>query len=170
LLLFPKRSLPYGAAAASLLPLLVAQGAERLLGMPPCAFCLLERRPYWVALALAALAAVLPRSAARAALWGAAASLLVAAALSFVHVGVEQHWWPDPLAACSAPDFTGMTMAQRLAAMPARPAKPCEDPDFLIPGLPMSMAQMGVLYALAVCAGLAMSLARGREGRHELAG
>ena len=53
-----------------------------------------------------------------------------------------------------------MSMADRLAAMPSRPAKPCEDPDFLIPGLPVSMTQMGCLYALTIAAALAISLKR----------
>ena len=73
---------------------------------------------------------------------------------------MEQHWWPDPLPACRAPDFSGMTAAQRLAAMPARPAKPCEDPDFLIPGLPVSMTQMGFIYAAAVMSALVIALSR----------
>ena len=33
-------------------------------------------------------------------------------------------------------------------AMPARPAKPCDEPTFLIPGLPLSMAAMNLIYAL----------------------
>jgi disulfide bond formation protein DsbB len=81
-------------------------------------------------------------------------------------VGVQWHWWPDPLPECRAPDFTGMTMAQRLAAMPARPAKLCEDPDYLIPAIPISYPEMGVLYALAVSAGLAMWLNATKGRRH----
>ena len=147
-----------GCAAA----LSVAWGAERVLGLNPCAFCLLERRPYYLGLYLAALAMLLPARPGRATLWLLTAVLLAGAVLSFTHVGVEQHWWPDPLPECSAPDFSGMTMAQRLAAMPARPAKPCEDPDYLIPGVPISMTQMGFAYALALCTGLAILLTRER--------
>ena len=33
--------------------------------------------------------------------------------------------------------------------MPARPSKPCDEPTFLIPGLPLSMAAMNLLFALA---------------------
>jgi hypothetical protein len=46
--------------------------------------------------------------------------------------------------------------------MPLRPVKPCEFPDYLVPGLPVSMAQMAFLYALAVCAGLAIWMSRSR--------
>ena len=147
--------------------LAVAWGAEKLLRLNPCAFCLLERRPYYVGGGLSVLAFLLARRASRAVLWLLAGVVLLGAGLAFVHVGVEQHWWPDPLPQCSAPDFSGMTMAQRLAAMPSRPAKPCEDPDYLIPAIPVSMTQMGFVYALAVSAFLAIWLrhTRGRRDR-----
>ena len=144
--------------------LLFASGSETWLGLVPCALCLLERRPYQLGAAIALIALLLPKQTARAVCWLLVAVLACGAALSLVHVGVEQHWWPDPLPSCRAPDFSGMTMAQRLAAMPARPAKPCEDPDYLISGLPMSFSQMGLLYAVAVLTGVAMLLSR--ETRH----
>jgi len=145
---------------ACLAALLVARGSEIFLGLVPCAFCLLERRPYWLGMALAVLALALPRRQARTVLWLLVAVLAAAAGLSAVHAGVELHFWPDPLPECTVPKFTGMSMAQRFAAMPARPAKPCEDPDFLIPGVPVSMSQMAFLYALVVSAGLAIWLGR----------
>jgi disulfide bond formation protein DsbB len=145
---------------ACLAALLVAHGSERFLGLVPCAFCLLERKPYWVGMALALLALALPRRQARTVLWLLVVVVLVGACLSAVHAGVEQHFWPDPLPECTVPKFSGMSAAQRFAAMPARPAKPCEDPDYLIPGLPISMSQMALLYALVVSATLAIWLGR----------
>jgi disulfide bond formation protein DsbB len=47
--------------------------------------------------------------------------------------------------------------------MPSRPAKPCDDPTFLIPGLPVSMAAMNLLYALAFALMLAIALWRERK-------
>ncbi len=152
-------------ALACVLAIIVARGSEALLGLIPCAFCLLERWPYYIGACLGVLAALLPRAPGRAVLWLLVAVMLGGAGLSFVHVGVEQHWWPDPLPECTAPNLTGMSMAQRIAAMPARPAKNCEDPDFLIPGVPISMTQMGFLYALAISAGLAISLLVSRRPR-----
>ncbi len=158
------------AAAGTLacaIPLAVALGSERFMGLIPCAFCLLERKPYYAGVIVGVIALLLPRRAARALLWLLVALLAVAAVASAIHVGVQWHWWPDPLPECRAPDFAGMTMAQRLAAMPARPAKLCEDPDYLIPAIPISFPEMGVLYALAVSAGLAMWLGntKGRRFR-----
>ena len=161
----PWRGLAALGAAACAAALLVAHGSETFLGFVPCAFCLLERIPYEAGIAFGVAGVLAPPSIGRWLVWALVAVLLAAGTLSFVHAGVEQHWWPDPLPACTVPKFSGMTAAQRLMAMPARPAKPCEDPDYLIPGLPISMAQMGCAYALAVCAFLAMSAFRMRERR-----
>ena len=90
-------------------------------------------------------------------------AMLVDAALAVVHVGVEQHYWPSPLPECAAPRFTGGSIAERLAQMPARPAKPCEDATYLIPGLPISMAAMNLLYALAFAVVLGVLLWRDRS-------
>ena len=156
------RWLALATFAACILALGVAYGAETFLGLVPCAFCLLERWPYRICAGLALLAFVLPRRAGLVALWLVVPVLIGAVGLSFVHTGVEQHWWPDPLPECTTANLSGMTMAQRLAAMPARPAKPCEDPDFLISGVPISVTQMGLAYALAISAGLSISLIRNK--------
>jgi disulfide bond formation protein DsbB len=129
----------------------------------PCALCLLERWPYRVAIALALLALVAPQRWARALLVLVVLSMLVSTALAVVHVGVEQHYWPSPLPECAAPRFTGGSIAQRLAQMPARPAKPCEDATYLIPALPISMAAMNLLYALASAMLLGIVLWRDRS-------
>jgi disulfide bond formation protein DsbB len=148
--------------AACLVALAVAHGSERVLGLVPCAFCLLERKPYYVGVVFALFALSLPRRMSRVVLWALLGVFMVGAVLSGVHAGVEQHFWPDPLPECTVPDFSGMTMAQRLATMPARPVKPCEFPDYLISGLPISFAQMAFIYALVISAGLAIWLLRSK--------
>jgi disulfide bond formation protein DsbB len=129
----------------------------------PCALCLLERWPYRVAIALGLLATVVPHRWARALLVLVVLSMLVDAALAVVHVGVEQHYWPSPLPECAAPRFTNGSIAERLAQMPARPAKPCDDAAYLIPGLPISMAAMNLLYALGFAMLLGIFLWRDRS-------
>ena len=151
------------SALAATFALGLALASEKWGGLVPCAFCLLERWPYRVAIALGLLACVVPHRSARALLVLVVLSMLVSAALAVVHVGVEQHFWPSPLPECAAPTFTGGTIAERLAQMPARPAKPCEDPTFLIPGLPISMAAMNLLYALAFAVLLGAALWRDRR-------
>jgi len=128
--------------------------AETQLGLVPCALCLLERWPFRLLAGLAGLALAWP-SARRALLGLAAVTMLAGVALGVTHVGVEQHWWPSPLPECAAPAFGGGTMAERLARMPARPAKPCDEPVWVVPGL--SFAGLQLVLALALCAVLATS-------------
>ena len=145
--------------------LAVAFALEWWGGLAPCALCLWERWPYRVVIALGLIAMLLPRRAARLVLAALLLTVLAAAALSLVHVGVEQGLWPSPLPECAAPHIGGASIAERLASMPARPSKPCDEPTFLIPGLPLSMAAMNMLFALAFAGVLAMSLANSRSRR-----
>lgn len=165
-LLLATRSLALGAALAAVLALAVARGSERFGGLVPCALCLLERWPYRVAAVLALCGCVLPARGGRAMLWLVVLAGLAAAGLAGVHVGVEQHWWPSPLPECAAPRFsTGGSFAQRLASMPSRPEKPCDDPTFLLPGVPVSMAALNLLYALGLSVGVGVLIgARARRG------
>jgi disulfide bond formation protein DsbB len=86
--------------------------------------------------------AALVRPVARPLLGLAVLALLAAAGLAFLHVGVEFHWWKSPLPECNGILLPG-------APLPLTPAKPCDEPTFLIPGLPISMAAMNFLYAAA---------------------
>ena len=151
------------SALAAAFALGLALASEDWGGLVPCALCLLERWPYRIAIAFALLAVVFPRRFARLALLLVLLSMLVSTALAVVHVGVEQRYWPSPLPECAAPRLTGGSIADRLAQMPARPAKPCEDATYLIPGLPVSMAAMNLLYALALAIALAAFLWRDRN-------
>ena len=137
--------------------LAAAYGSERFGGLVPCALCLVERWPYWVAGAVA-LAALLVRR--QVLLWGVVLCMAASVAAASVHVGVEQGWWKSPLPECAAPRLGSGSIADRLARMPAHPAKPCDDPTYLVPGLPVSMAAMNGLLALAFGAFLAISLSR----------
>jgi disulfide bond formation protein DsbB len=156
--------------AASLRPvaLLAALAAAAAVGfafaleawdeLAPCALCLVERWPYRVAILLALLAAVTPRGVARALLWLVVLVILADAAVAVLHVGVEFGWWPSPLAECAAPKFAGGSIAERLASMPAHPAKPCDAPSYLVPGVPVSLAAANLLFALIFAGCLAVVL------------
>ena len=152
-----RRIVPLGVAALAVLALGTAWYAESVLGLVPCALCLLERWPYRAAITFGVLAAVLPRGPATVARALLVLTLLAGAGLGLAHLGVEQHWWPDPLPECMAPTFHGGSLAARLAAMPAHPAKPCDEPTYLIPGLPLSMAAMDMLLNLGFAALVAIS-------------
>jgi disulfide bond formation protein DsbB len=138
------------SALATGLALGIALASEKFEGLVPCALCLLERWPYRVAIAISLLGLVVSHRFARWLLMFVVVAMLVSVGLAVVHVGVELHYWPSPLPECAAPHFGGGSVTERLAQMPATPAKPCDEASYLIPGLPISMAAMNLLYALGV--------------------
>ncbi|HET8997480.1 MAG TPA: disulfide bond formation protein B [Acetobacteraceae bacterium] len=142
-----------------------ARSSEYWGGFVPCALCLLERWPLRIVIVLGMLGMILPRPASRVLLGLAALTMLGDAAIAFVHIGVEFHWWRSPLPECAAPVFHGGTIAERLASMPARPSKPCDQPTFLIPGLPVSFAMMNLWFSLAFAAVLGLFVWNAEERR-----
>ncbi len=151
------------SALASGAALLLAFGSEWWGGLVPCALCLIERWPYRVALVLSLLGLVLPRSLARLAAMLVVLAALAGAAAGALHVGVENGLWPSPLPQCQAPRYMGGSIAERLAHMPAHPSKACEDPTYLLPAVPLSMAAMNLIFALVFAVCLAMFLWRTRR-------
>lgn len=128
-----------------------ARLSEGWFNLAPCELCLWQRAPYWLAAALALAGAVLPRGRP----WllaGAALAALVSAAIGAFHLGVEFHWWPSPLAGCAAPQASGGSVEDLMRSMAASPTKPCDEPAYLIPGLPLSMAGMNTIYGLVTAA------------------
>lgn len=120
--------------------------AQHWEGLAPCPLCLWERWPYRAIVLLSLIAAALHGTVTRALLWLVVLVALGDAAIAAMHVGVEQHFWPSPLPECAGPSFSGGTIADMLKAMPVQPSKPCDSPSFLIPGLPVSLAAMDLLY------------------------
>lgn len=132
---------------------LAAMATERWGGLNPCLLCLWQRWPYWVAAVLALLAYLLPR---RLMLALAGLAILTSGAFAVMHLGVEAKWWPSPLPGCMAPSASAsQSVEEMMASLAPRPAKPCDEPTFLLPGLPVSMAGMNLIYALGV-GGLAL--------------
>ncbi len=151
------------AAAAPLF----ARVSEDLFGLAPCELCLWQRWPYWAAAGLALAGALLPRLR-RPLLVLAALAVLASGAVAAFHLGVEQGWWPSPLPGCQAPQAlggagTGASVEDLMRSLAPAPSKPCDAPTYLIPGLPLSMAAMNLIYALAL-GGIALIWTR-REAR-----
>jgi disulfide bond formation protein DsbB len=130
---------------------LLARGSEDWLGLAPCELCLWQRWPYWVAAGLALLAAAIP-AARRPLVMLAGIAVLGSGAIAVFHVGVEQHWWPSPLPGCQAPRSGGpsATLDDMMARLAPAPTKPCDAPNYLIPGLPVSIPVFNLLYALGL--------------------
>lgn len=144
----PIRSAALLTVLGALAALAAAFSAEWWGHLVPCPLCLLERWPYRIVLALGLIAFVLPARAARAVLVLAFAAMLAGVVLGGIHVGVEHGWWPSPLPECSAPHLSG-SIADRLAAMPLRPEMPCDTPVYVLGPVPLSLAALDLLYALA---------------------
>lgn len=139
---------------------LFALGSETWWGLAPCALCLWQRWPYWVAAGLAALGVAVPGRARTVLIGLAGLAALVSAGIGALHVGVEQGWWPSPLPGCAAAVAgPASSIDDMLRSMQALPSKPCDEPTYLIAGLPLSMAAMNLLYGLGLGV-LALVLAR----------
>ncbi len=143
-----------GLTVAASAILFAAFASEWWGDLIPCALCLVERWPYRVAIAIGAVGMVLPQRLLRWAFALFGLAMLAGVAAAGVHVGVEAGAWPSPLPECVGPNLSGMSLAERLARMPDRPSKPCDEPTFLIPFLPLSMAAMNLIATLGL-AGLA---------------
>ena len=155
--MFATLALALAAAAAPLF----ARASEGIWGIAPCELCTWQRVPYWVAAALGLAAALLPR-ARRPLVLLAILAVLASGAIAGFHVGVEQGWWPSPLAGCQAPRSTGgASVDDLMRSLAAAPSKPCDAPTYLIPGVPISMAGMNLLYALGLSALAAIWMRRG---------
>jgi disulfide bond formation protein DsbB len=81
----------------------------------------------------------------------AGAAVFASAAVAGFHLGVEAGWWPSPLAGCQAAALPkGGGIEDLMRSLPAAPSKPCDAPTYPVPGLPLSMAGMNLLYALGL--------------------
>lgn len=133
----------------SIIALATAWIAERIIGLPPCEMCLLERIPWKITFFLSAIALLVNGRVGATANVLAIPVTLAGVVLSTIHVGVEQKWWESPFPACHATVFRGGSFSQHMAALPLRPLKPCDAPTYLL-HLPFSMAVMGGVASLAV--------------------
>lgn len=142
---------------ASVLALGVAWYVQHIMHIVPCELCLIERIPWRIVFVASVIAFVLPGLPGRWAIILCIPVLLIGVGFSALHVGVEQHWWPSPFPSCHAPTFHAGSFRERLASMPARPSKPCDAATYLL-GLPLSMAALGGLFALAAAVGAAFGV------------
>ena len=132
---------------AGVLALGVAYFAQDFLHLAPCPLCLWERWPYRIGIVLGFLAVLVRPPTGRLVLFLASLVFLAGAGVAFLHVGVERHFWKSPLPECNG-------FFDPNAPLPAVPAKPCDDPTYLIPRMPVSMAMMDFLFALAFGLGI----------------
>ncbi len=144
----------------SLLIFLAAAGSAALLagafafqyigGLAPCHLCLLQRYPHGAAVAIGALALLIPGTLlGRMLPWAGALAALTTAAYGAYHTGVERHWWAGPDTCTSGP-IGQLSAKDLLAQIQAAPVVQCDQVAWQMFGL--SMASWNMLAALILVA------------------
>ncbi len=130
---------------------------EHVFGYVPCKLCLIQRNPYYVAIPLGLVAALLPPRWVRAGLWLLALTFVVSAGLGAYHSGVEWGFFAGPsdcgggagAGAGSVGDFLNQLQTTRVVS--------CTEAAWRFLGL--SLAGWNVLISLALAAFAAMAAA-----------
>jgi disulfide bond formation protein DsbB len=142
--------------AASILVLGVALVSQYWGGLYPCELCLLQRWPWWIAIAIAAIALLagdrltLPIPAILLAI-----VFLTGAGIAFYHIGVEQHWFAGP-SACTASGAEANSVDALRAQLLGKQPVLCDQVQWSLFGI--SLAGFNLLASLlmaAFCAGTA---------------
>jgi disulfide bond formation protein DsbB len=129
-------------------------------GLDPCELCLLERWPWWAAIAISALAWIagdkVPLTAAA---LGLAVVFFVSAGLGCYHFGVEQHWFPGP-SACTASGAAATSVDALRAQLLGKQPVMCDEVQWSLFGISLAGFNLiGSLVMAAFCAGTAAWLA-----------
>jgi len=140
-----------------------AYAFQYLGGLQPCALCLYQRWPWWIAGGVGLLA-LLPFGDARLRgmlLMLGTLAVWAGAGIAAYHAGVEQKWWPGPTS-CSGGATPG-TVEELKAMLLAAPVVRCDDIAWSLFGI--SMAGYNMLLSLATGAGVVMLLRRDMKRR-----
>jgi disulfide bond formation protein DsbB len=131
---------------------------EHAFGYVPCKLCLIQRNPYYFAIPLGLVAALLPLHWMRAGLWLLALVFVVSAGLGAYHSGVEWGFFAGPsdcgggsgAGAGNVGDFLNQLQSTRVVS--------CTEAAWRFLGL--SLAGWNVLISLVLAAFAAMAAAR----------
>jgi disulfide bond formation protein DsbB len=146
---------------------------QYVLGLMPCELCLKERVPYYAAMPLAAVLALIPgRSRGldvvrRLGFGLIAVIFLIGAGLGIYHSGVEWHLWPGP-ADCTGPLGATVGLNDFLKSLETTRVVRCDDAAWRFLGL--SLAGWNALASLGLAALAGLGLLRGASrGKKALA-
>lgn len=144
----------------SLVALLIALGSafalasawyfQLVVGLAPCPLCLDQRLPYYAALPIGLVLALVGRTRpriARGGLWLLAALMAVDAGIAIFHAGIEWHFWEGPTA-CSG--TTPMVVTDIMSALKTSRVPRCDEAAWRLFGI--SMAGWNALIALVLTA------------------
>ena len=132
-------------------------------GLQPCELCLLQRWPWWLAIAMAAAAWLagdhLPPGVPAIVL---GIVFVASAGIAFYHVGVEQHWFAGP-AACTAGSANAATVDELRAQLLGKQAVLCDRPQWTLFGV--SLAGWNFLASLVMAGFCVRQSAAALHGR-----
>jgi disulfide bond formation protein DsbB len=127
-------------------------------GLAPCELCLLQRWPWWIAMAIAAAAWLIgDRLALNIPAIVLAIVFLVGAAIAFYHVGVELHWFAGPTACTAGGGGATSVDALRAQLLGTKPVM-CDAVQWSLFGI--SLAGWNFLASLAMAGFCAMTARR----------
>jgi len=127
---------------ALLLPLALlagAWGSQLIGGLYPCEMCHWQRWPHYAAVAVAALAFIVPGRGAKVfAILGAAALIAVSGLIGVFHAGVEYHWWPGITACSTMATGDGVSTDEMLRRLLAAPVIRCDVAQWSLLGISLA--------------------------------
>jgi len=124
---------------------------QYVVGLAPCTMCHWQRWPHYAAIALAALAFLVPEKPAGRVLVGlAVAAILASGLIGIFHAGVEYHFWQG-ITRCSAP-VTGQSSADIMAQIMATPMIQCDVPQWTLFGI--SLAGFNAIFSILGAIGI----------------
>jgi disulfide bond formation protein DsbB len=128
---------------------------EHAFGYVPCKLCLIQRNPYYIAIPLGLVAALLPPRWTRAGLWLLALIFIVSAGLGAYHSGVEWGFFAGP-SDCGGGSGAGTgNVGDFLNQLQSTRVVSCTEAAWRFLGL--SLAGWNVLISLALAAFAAMA-------------
>ena len=161
------RGFPVFVLVASVAVLGTVYASQYLGGLMPCELCLAERWPWWAAIAIALIAALLGRRPVLPWVAGLLALVfVVGSALAFYHVGVEQHWFAGPTA-CTAPPGAANTVAALEAQLLHQQPVRCDQPAWSLFGV--SLAGWNLVASLVMLGCCVAALFWARQNRRPIA-
>jgi disulfide bond formation protein DsbB len=152
-----------GIFAASAGALFAALYSQLALGLDPCVLCLYQRVPFWAAvvLSLLGLAMRANKKAVQIILGFCALLFLINAGIATYHTGVEKRWWTSAVEGCEVPNFAAdPSLWEKILTAPAAS---CADIAWRDPVLGLTMANLNVVYCLALFAGCLIALQAARK-------
>ncbi len=145
------RSSLFLLALASAVIVGTALASQYIGGLEPCDICLFERWPYYTAIVIAGLGAMLaPPSSHKSILWLMVLLFAASTVLGLYHVAIEHHWIDGPTA-CTGGLKASSPEALLKALMEKQPVQ-CDAPQWSFMGITLAGLNMIASAILAVFA------------------